>query len=101
MSDPQHVRQGLELFLKHLGAPPVSVITELTARWADCVGPALAGASRPIELVDGTLVVSCDDAAWAAQIGWMESQIIDRFRAMFPDATLSRVSTRVGGSSHR
>ncbi|MGI9616469.1 MAG: DUF721 domain-containing protein [Acidimicrobiales bacterium] len=99
MNEPRHLRQGLEQYLRHLGAPPVSVLTELEKRWPDCVGPALAGASRPIDFVDGTLVVSCDDAAWAAQIGWMEAQIIDRFRAMFPDATLSRVTTRVGGTA--
>jgi predicted nucleic acid-binding Zn ribbon protein len=94
VSDPEHVRRGLELFLKHLGAPPVNVITELSDRWVDVVGPALADATRPVELVDGVLAVSCDDPAWAAQVRWMEQQIIDRFTALFPDLTLSRVTTK-------
>lgn len=96
MSDPQHVRRGLELFLKHLGAPPVNVVTELAGRWVDVVGPVLAEATRPVELVDGALVVACDDSAWAAQVRWMEHQIIDRLVSLFPDVALSRVTTRVG-----
>ncbi len=97
MSEPQHLRKGLELFLEHLGAPPVDVITGLTDSWVDVVGPAAAGATRPIELVDGTLVVACDDPAWAAQVRWMERQIVDRFTALFPEVSLSRVAARSKG----
>lgn len=94
MSGPQHVRHGLELFLKHLGAPPVNVITELADRWDEVVGPAAAGATRPIELADGVLVVACNDPAWAAQIRWMDGQIVDRFTALYPEVVLARVTTR-------
>lgn len=92
--DPVPLRQGLERFFKHLGAPPLDVVTELANRWPDIVGPALAGPTRPVELVDGVLTVSCDDPAWASQIGWMESQIKERFNVVFPDVTVTRVAAR-------
>ncbi|MDH3680157.1 MAG: DUF721 domain-containing protein [Acidimicrobiia bacterium] len=92
--DPQPLRHGLELFLKHLGAPPVDVLSDLADRWEEIVGPALATATRPVELIDGVLVVGCDDPAWAAQIGWMEAQITQRFGEVFPDVVVSRVTAR-------
>ena len=93
--DPQPIRVGLERFFRHLGAPPVDVVATLTDRWSEIVGPALAGRTRPLELVDGVLTVGCDDGAWASQIGWMEAQVIDRFSAVFPDVALVRVTTRI------
>lgn len=86
---------SLEQYVNHLGAPPISVLTQLHDRWPEIVGPGLAAATRPIELVNGELAVGCQDAAWASQIGWMEGQIITRFRAMFGAVDLRRVVARV------
>jgi len=89
--DPKPVRWGLERYFKHLGAPPVDVVSELLKRWPEIVGPALAGPTRPLELIDGVLTVDCDDAAWASQIGWMEHQIKQRFALVFPKTTVTKV----------
>lgn len=94
-SDPQPLRKPLERLIETMGAPPVSVLTKLGERWADLVGPALADATRPIELVDGVLVVACSDGALAAQVGWMEAQIRDRFDEVFGPGQLDRVVARV------
>lgn len=94
--EPAQLRQGLERFLRHLGAPPADVVTELGRRWGEIVGPALDGPTRPIELIDGVLVVACDDPAWASQVSWMEGQIAQRFAAIFDGAEVKRVTTRVG-----
>ncbi len=93
--DPQPLRKPLERLIEHMGAPPVSVLTKLGERWPDLVGPALADATRPIELVDGVLVVGCSEPALAAQIGWMEAQIRDRFDEVFEAGQLERVVARV------
>lgn len=73
----------------------MNVVAELTDRWPEIVGPALAGPTHPIELLDGVLTVRCDDPAWASQIGWMEGQIKQRFEAVFPGVTLEKVTTRL------
>ncbi len=93
--DPGKIGPALERFLALMGAPLVSTLTELTAAWPEIVGPALAGPTRPVEVVDGVLVVACSDASWASQIGWMDAQIKERFAARFPDETLRRVQTRI------
>ena len=56
--------------------------------------PGLGRGTRPIELIEGVLVVGCDDPAWASQIGWMENQIKDRFAEVFPGVKLSRIAAR-------
>lgn len=93
--DPVPVREGLERFFKHLGGPPLNVITELVEHWPDIVGPALAEPTHPLELVNGVLTVRCDDPAWASQIGWMESQIKQRFESIFPGIELKKIATRL------
>lgn len=87
---------SLERLVRNLGAPPVSVLTQLDDRWPELVGPGLAAATRPVELIDGVLTVACDDSAWASQISWMEAQIKKRFDSTFGSGLLRRVTTRVG-----
>ncbi|MDH3300429.1 MAG: DUF721 domain-containing protein [Acidimicrobiia bacterium] len=89
--------ESLERFVDHLGAPPISILSQLHDRWPELVGPGLAAATRPVELLNGVLTVACIDAAWASQIGWMEAQIIRRFEATFGSETVQRVQARVDG----
>ena len=93
--DPTPLGDSLDRFVRNLGAPPVSVLGQLRDRWPDVVGPGLAGPTRPIELVDRVLTVGCEDAAWAAQVGWMEAQITQRFEAVFGPGLLDRIVARV------
>ena len=110
--DFQHVRdvddlgltrlsESLERFVDHLGAPPISILSQLHDRWPEIVGPGLAGATRPVELLNGVLTVACNDAAWASQVGWMEAQIIRRFSATFGSDTVHQVKTRVDSQKGR
>jgi hypothetical protein len=93
--DPQPLGEALERYLRNMGAPPVSIVTRLSDRWPDLVGPALADATRPVELVGGVLTVACSDGALASQIGWMEAQIRDRFDEVFGPGVVDRVVARV------
>lgn len=95
MSDPQPIKRTLEQFLSQMGAPPVRTLVDLNSRWGEIVGPGLNGPTRPIELIDGILVVGCDDATWASQITWMDAQIKRRFSAAFDGLTVQRVTTRI------
>lgn len=94
-SDPRPLREPLERLIGNLGAPPVSVLSRLKERWPDLVGDGLAGTTRPIGLVDGVLTVACTDGVWAAQVGWSEGQIRQRFDEIFGPGQLERVVTRV------
>lgn len=94
--DVTPLRRSLETYVRNLGAPPISVLAQLDDRWPELVGPGLAAATRPVELVDGILTVACDDSAWASQISWMEGQIKKRFAATFDADLVKRVRTRIG-----
>lgn len=94
--DPALIGETLDNYLSYLGAPPIRTLQSLHDRWSDIVGPALSEPTRPIELVDGVLVVGCDDGTWASQVQWMETQILRRFRELFPESEVRRISTRVG-----
>lgn len=91
---PRPLAESLERFVRNLGAPPISVLSQLEQCWPDVVGPGLSATTRPIELVDGVLTIGCEDAAWAAQVGWMEAQIKQRFEATFGAGLVRRVAVR-------
>lgn len=94
--EPTVIGETLDRYLEYLGAPPIRTITSLQERWSEVVGPALAEPTRPVELVDGVLVIGCDDATWASQVGWMESQIAERFRTLFPGTEIRKIKARIG-----
>ena len=79
--DPRPLGPALDRLLGHLGAPPARVLSSLESIWPEVAGPGLAGCSRPVELRDGTLVVSCDEPAWGSQLRWMEADLCHRLSA--------------------
>lgn len=93
--DPVPLKQSMEQLVHHLGAPPVSILSQLDDRWPEVVGPGLAARTRPVELIDKVLTIACEEGAWAAQVGWMEAQIIDRFGATFGPDLVDRIAVRV------
>ena len=95
-SQPSAIGETLDHYLAYLGAPPIRTLSSLQESWTEIVGPALAEPTRPVELVDGVLIIGCDDATWASQVGWMEAQIIARFRSHFPDTEIRRIKARIG-----
>ena len=86
---------GLERYVRNLGAPPISILTQLEDRWPEIVGPGLAVSTRPVELTNGVLTIACADGAGASQVGWMETQIIQRFGSTFNTNIVERVISRV------
>ena len=99
--EPVPMRNTLDSFLRHLGAPGASTLSTLGDRWAEVVGPALGAHTHPGDLVDGVLAVICDEGAWAAQIRWQEKQIRTRFAETFPGSEIRKLTVRVrpGASS--
>ncbi len=102
--DPEFptVGESVERFLRNMGGPPLNVLASLESRWPEIVGPLLAEPTRPIELVDRTLVIGCSDGSWASQVKWMQAQIIDNFAEVLGTdgdgrSLVDKVVVRVGG----
>ena len=50
-------------------------IGQLSAEWADVVGPRLAAESAPVSLEGGVLVVAASSGPWGAQVRFMTDEI--------------------------
>ena len=49
----------------------------LLDRWPEVVGESLAARIKAVAVRGSELLVSVDDPAWASQISWLETQLLD------------------------
>lgn len=89
--DPNSVGFALTNLIRDRGWEQDLSRSELFIAWAEAVGPAVADHARPIELVDGVLVVKCDSTAWATQLGLMRSTVLTSIVNRFPDAGVDSI----------
>jgi predicted nucleic acid-binding Zn ribbon protein len=78
-----------------LGAPPAAALAQVFERWPEVVGTAVAAHSRPVSLVGGTLVVAVDQPGWAAQLGWLEAELLGRFAECLGPGVVTALRVRV------
>ncbi len=95
MNDPQPIQKSLERFFSNLGSPPIHVVSSLSDKWEDLVGPALAKVTEPVSVRDGVLTISCSDSAYVAQVQWMETQLIEAYEAEFAPNKIESIKTRL------
>ena len=50
----------------------------LLDRWPEVVGESLAARIKAVAVRGSELLVSVDDPAWASQISWLETQLLER-----------------------
>ncbi|HEX2023115.1 MAG TPA: DUF721 domain-containing protein [Acidimicrobiales bacterium] len=93
--EPRPVGESLGRIARHLGAPPPAALAELFDGWDELVGPAVAAHARPVRLARGTLVVVVDQPAWAAQLGWLEADLLRRFEERLGGGVVRAVTVRV------
>jgi predicted nucleic acid-binding Zn ribbon protein len=70
-------------------------------RWAQIVGPDLAGHTRPEALTDGELTVTADSTAWATQLRLLAAQLVRRLNAELGDGAVRTVKVRGPGGPQR
>jgi predicted nucleic acid-binding Zn ribbon protein len=75
---PRRLETSLDAVTRRLGLEDSKGIGLLFARWAQIVGPALAGHVQPIRLDNESLVVTVDHPAWATQVRSMGDELLDR-----------------------
>ncbi|CAB4914099.1 unannotated protein [freshwater metagenome] len=98
-STPHSAAAGLESLLDEIAPEDTGDVglARLQRAWPGAVGPAIAGAGRPVAFVDGTLHVACEDATWAHELQMLQSTILERLRAAgVTDVTAVR--SRAGGA---
>ena len=61
---------------RSLGMRQPDAFARVHAAWPDVVGPAVAAATRPTRLQDGTVTIEVDGAEWATQLRYLEEQLV-------------------------
>lgn len=95
MADPVPITESLDSVMRSLRGTDRVQIGGVFGRWDDAVGDAVAAHVRPVRLDDGVLTVEADDPAWATQVKFLSSTIIDRL-ADVAGVRIERVEVRVG-----
>jgi predicted nucleic acid-binding Zn ribbon protein len=91
----------LDQVTRGMGVPKAGTLGAVFSKWADLVGPEIASHAEPKSLRDGVLTVLVDQPAWAAQLGYLGSDLVTKIAAFTGSSDVERVEFRVaaGGNS--
>jgi len=89
------LRDSLDAEARRLGAGDGRVLNQVFGCWHELVGTSVASHTRPLSLVQATLVVAVDDAAWGAQLGWLEADLLRRFDEVLGPGVVAALAVRV------
>ena len=67
----------------------------LLDRWPEVVGESLAARIKAVAVRGSELLVSVDDPAWASQISWLETQLLERIDSIIGPGRITAVRVRV------
>ena len=93
---PHRVADSLDQVARRVGVPKASSLTAVFARWSDIVGASVADHCRPHSLRDGVLQVVVSEPAWATQLSFLSSRIIERCDEVAGPGSVTSVVVRVG-----
>jgi len=89
------VADSLDVVARQLGAPPARALGLVFKQWEEVVGAAVAVHTTPVSLVGGVLTVAVVEPAWAAQLGWLEADLLRRFEASLGPGVVTSLTVRV------
>ncbi|HXB15030.1 MAG TPA: DUF721 domain-containing protein [Solirubrobacteraceae bacterium] len=75
---------------------PATQLARVQELWPQAVGPAIAGAARPVAEHDGVVTVACEAAVWAAELELLGPELIARLNALLGDAEVRELRCRTG-----
>ena len=92
---PRPVRESLDRVAATLGAGGAEPLRALFAHWLAIVGDDVAAHAQPLSLRRGRLVIGADDPAWAAQLRWLEADLLRRLEGALGAGVVTAVDVRV------
>ena len=92
--DPLPISSALDSVVKSLRGPSREAVGGLFGRWREAVGDQVAEHVKPVKLDQGVLVVEVDDPAWATQVKFLTSMIIERLQSV-ANVRVERIDVRV------
>ncbi|HVM07661.1 MAG TPA: DUF721 domain-containing protein [Acidimicrobiales bacterium] len=93
--DPRKIGDSLDSLARRLGAPAASAVGAVFTRWEEAVGSAVAAHARPVGLADGVLTVAVDDPAWATQLRFLATELVEKVAAVTGPDVVGKVEIKV------
>lgn len=97
--EPRRVGESLDRVTGSIGAPRASTLSVVFTTWERFVGEEIAAHATPRSLREGVLVVDVDEPAWAAQLGYMSSQILAKLQADVGPGEIADIRFAVAGAN--
>ena len=91
--EPRSIRDSLESVTAGFGSRGRAI--DVTDRWSEAVGTAIAVHARPERLDGGRLTIVVDDPAWATELRYHSARILGALNADPAAATISELHLRV------
>ena len=92
---PRRLGEALDRVSRGLGLPPAAATARLVRAWPDVVGEAVAAHTTPRWVRDGVLSLAVDDPVWAAQLRWLEADLLARVAEVTGPGVVERIALHV------
>ena len=96
--EPRRVAEHLDRAAQGLGIPKAGVLGAIFSKWADLVGVDIAAHTEPRTLRDRVLVVAVDQPAWAAQLRYLASDLVEKIAVFTGSSEVTEIQFRVATS---
>ena len=93
---PARLRDLLDPVGRRLGIEGATQTGKLFARWRAIVGDQIGGHADPTSLRDGVLKVRADSPAWATEIGYLSSELVERINRDLGRAVVTELRVWTG-----
>ena len=94
--EPVRITSSLDKVAKRFGTSSAIAFNGLFERWDELVGPSIAAHAKPVSLRRGHLRVEVDSTAWAAQLRFMTSDLVDRCCTALGPGAVKQIDIHVG-----
>lgn len=98
-SSPEPVSKVLAKVLTESGLNERIDERKVLAAWSEVVGKEIAGHVRPLDIVDGVLLIDADHGAWRQEITLLAPKIISRLNELFGQETVQELRWHRGFTS--
>lgn len=92
---PRPVAASLDAVARDLGGDGGPALVLLLRDWPGVVGEQLAAHCRPLTLRAGILTIATDDAAWGAQLGWLEADLKRSLERVLGPGVVTGIMVRI------
>ena len=92
---PRPISASLDAVARTIGGDGAPALVELLRRWPEVVGDQLAAHCRPVALRARVLTIAATEAAWGAQLGWLEADLKRRLDDALGAGVVTRIAVRV------